>query len=61
MGSGLGRDNVYRGDYDTNYFDEGVVREYGLEDLRLGDLVAIVDADHSSGRIYWQGACPLAS
>jgi hypothetical protein len=27
--------------------------------LRLGDLVAIIDADHSFGRIYRQGAISL--
>jgi hypothetical protein len=27
-----------------------------MEDLRLGDLVAVIDADHSFGRIYRQGA-----
>ncbi len=56
MGSGLGRDNVYRGDYDIQLFDESVVAEYGLEDLRLGDLVAIRDADNTYGRIYLRGA-----
>ncbi|HIE18693.1 TPA: DUF4438 domain-containing protein, partial [Candidatus Bathyarchaeota archaeon] len=30
--------------------------KYGLEDLRLGDLVAIQNADHSYGRIYREGA-----
>ena len=34
----------------------GVVEQYGLGSLRLGDLVAIIDADHSFGRIYRQGA-----
>ncbi|MFQ6074870.1 MAG: DUF4438 domain-containing protein [Candidatus Bathyarchaeia archaeon] len=56
MGSGLGADNVYSGDYDIQLFDEGTKEEYGLEDLRLGDLVAIMDADHSYGRIYRRGA-----
>lgn len=56
MGSGLGADNVYRGDYDIQMFDEETVKEYGLEDLRFGDLVAIMDADHSFGRIYKKGA-----
>ena len=41
MGSGLGRDNTFRGDYDINLFDPETVREFGLEDLRLGDIVAI--------------------
>ena len=56
MGSGLGANQTNSGDYDIQLFDEGVVEQYGLESLRLGDLVAIVDADHSFGRIYRQGA-----
>lgn len=56
MGSGLGADQTYSGDYDIQLFDEGAKREYGLGDLRLGDLVAIQDADHSFGRIYRKGA-----
>jgi len=56
MGSGLGADQTYSGDYDIQLFDEGVRKEYRLDDLRLGDLVAILDADHSYGRIYRQGA-----
>jgi len=56
MGSGLGANQTYSGDYDIQLFDESVRREYGLEDLRLGDLVAILDADHSYGRIYRRGA-----
>lgn len=55
MGSGLGRDNAFRGDYDINLFDPETVREFGLEDLRLGDLVAIVDADATFGRHYRRG------
>jgi hypothetical protein len=60
MGSGLGRQTVARGDYDIQCFDEATVREYGLDELRLGDLVAIVDADNSFGRIYRQGAVTVA-
>lgn len=56
MGSGLGANQVYSGDYDIQMFDENVVDQYGLKSLRLGDLVAIIDADHSFGRIYFQGA-----
>jgi len=52
MGSGLGADEVYTGDYDIQLFDEATNREFGLDDLRFGDLVAILDADHSYGRIY---------
>ena len=56
MGSGLGANHTFSGDYDIQLFDEKVIEQYGLEDLRLGDLVAIIDADHSFGRIYRQGA-----
>ena len=56
MGSGLGANQTYSGDYDIQLFDESTRREYGLDDLRLGDLVAISDADHSYGRIYRKGA-----
>jgi hypothetical protein len=56
MGSGLGANQVNSGDYDIQLFDESVVEQYGLMTLRLGDIVAIIDADHSFGRIYRQGA-----
>lgn len=56
MGSGLGRATVVRGDYDIQTFDDEMAAKYGLRDLRLGDIVAIVDADHSYGRIYRTGA-----
>ena len=56
MGSGLGANQTYSGDYDIQLFDEATRKEYGLDDLRLGDLVAIMDADHSYGRIYRKGA-----
>jgi hypothetical protein len=56
MGSGLGANQVNSGDYDIQLFDQGIIEQYGLGTLRLGDLVAIIDADHSFGRIYRQGA-----
>ncbi len=56
MGSGLGQSQTYSGDYDIQLFDEGTKEEYGLDSLRFGDLVAILDADHSFGRIYKEGA-----
>lgn len=60
MGSGLGRSHVSSGDYDITLFCEETVKEFGLEDLRLGDLVAIVDADHSYGRIFRKGAMSVS-
>jgi len=59
MGSGLGANQVNSGDYDIQLFDEKIVKQYELSSLRLGDLVAIIDADHSFGRIYRQGAISL--
>lgn len=56
MGSGLGRPTVVRGDYDIQLFDEATVREFGLDGLRIGDVVAIVDADNTYGRVYRAGA-----
>ena len=56
MGSGLGADQTYSGDYDIQLFDKNMREKYGLDDLRLGDLVAIMDADHSYGRVYREGA-----
>ena len=60
MGSGLGRQTVVRGDYDIQCFDDATVREFGLDELRLGDLVAILDADNTHGRIYRTGAVTIA-
>ncbi|TVR74114.1 MAG: DUF4438 domain-containing protein [Sphaerobacteraceae bacterium] len=59
MGSGLGRDNVNRGDYDITMFDEETVEEYNLGSLRLGDLVAILDADSTFGRYYHKGSISI--
>ena len=60
MGSGLGRQTVARGDYDIQCFDPETVREFGLHELRLGDVVAILDADNSFGRSYRTGAVTIA-
>ena len=59
MGSGLGRNHVASGDYDITMFCAATCEEYGLHDLRFGDLVAIEDADHSYGRIYRRGAISI--
>ncbi len=59
MGSGLGADNVYRGDYDIQLFDEKIVEEYDLDSLRLGDIVAIENAAHAYGRLFLTGAISI--
>ena len=59
MGSGLGASTVSSGDYDIQMFDPGVVEQYGLDTLRFGDIVAIMDADNTHGRIYLEGAVSI--
>ncbi|MCF6147532.1 MAG: DUF4438 domain-containing protein [Candidatus Kuenenia sp.] len=59
MGSGLGAQHCYRGDYDIQLFDKQTIEKYHLNTLRLGDIVAIMDADHSYGRIYKTGAVTI--
>jgi len=54
MGSGLGKNNVWRGDVDIQLFDAPTRRRHGLETLRFGDLVAIMDSDMRYGA-NWQG------
>jgi hypothetical protein len=55
MGSGLGRNDSVRGDYDIQMFDPGTVRRHQLGTLRFGDLVAVIDADNRFGRSYRPG------
>ncbi len=59
MGSGLGSSHSYSGDYDIQMFDDKIVKKHGLGTLRFGDFVAIIDADHSYGRIYKTGAVSI--
>jgi hypothetical protein len=60
MGSGIGRSHTYSGDYDIQLSDEQMVQDYGLASLRMGDVVAIMDADHAYGRSYRTGAVSIA-
>jgi len=59
MGSGLGFLPSARGDYDITLFDGAISAEYGLMDLRFGDIVAIVGADTRYGRTYQTGAVTI--
>jgi hypothetical protein len=59
MGSGLGSQHCYRGDYDIQLFDKEHVKKCNLQTLRFGDIVAIMDADHTFGRIYRTGAVSI--
>ena len=55
MGSGLGRNNVLRGDYDIQMSDPQMVRRHKLGTLRFGDFVAITGADNRYGRSRLEG------
>ncbi|MCK5627850.1 DUF4438 domain-containing protein [Candidatus Bathyarchaeota archaeon] len=59
MGAGLGTNHTYSGDYDVQLFDQDMREQYGLDNLMIGDLVGIADADHSFGRVYRQGAISI--
>ena len=59
MGSGLGSMPSAEGDYDITLFDQAVTKEYGLDELRFGDIVAILDADTRFGRTYQGGAVTI--
>jgi len=59
MGSGLGASSSASGDYDITLFDEHTMDEYGLKDLRFGDIVALQNADNRYGYSYRTGACSI--
>ncbi len=54
MGSGLGKNTVWRGDYDVQLFDGATCAQYGLGSLRFGDLVVILNADTRFGPSFKQ-------
>lgn len=55
MGSGLGKNTAWRGDYDIQLGDRPTRERFRLGSLRLGDLVAITDADARRGPSYRPG------
>lgn len=50
MGSGSG-DRGWRGDYDLQINDPHALTDYGPEDLKIGDFVALLDQDC----VHWKG------
>ncbi len=49
IGSGLGKNTVWRGDFDIQLADPYTRQRYGLDTLRFGDVVAILDEDGRFG------------
>lgn len=56
MGSGLGSSAAERGDYDITTMEKERLRELGLDNILLGDIVAIKDSSSYYGRSYRRGA-----
>ena len=59
MGSGLGASTTKKGDYDITMFDKKLVEEYHLDELRFGDIVALLDCDNVNGRNFITGALSI--
>jgi len=59
MGSGIGALSVTTGDYDILCQDEETVKQHGLDRLRFGDFVAVVDHDNRYGRTFRKGAITI--
>jgi hypothetical protein len=59
MGSGIGALSMTTGDYDILCQDEETVKEHGLDRLRFGDFVAVMDHDNRYGRTYRKGAVTI--
>jgi hypothetical protein len=59
MGSGIGSSHVATGDYDIVTGDPESVKEFGLDKVRFGDFVALMDHDNRYGRDYHKGAISI--
>ncbi len=60
MGSGLGHNDSFKGDYDIQTSDPSVIKKFHLENLRFGDFVAIIDHESTYGWSYKKGAVSIA-
>lgn len=59
MGSGLGEATIMMGDYDIMTQDKHANERYGLNNLRFGDLVAVLDHNTQNGPHYKEGAISI--
>lgn len=60
MGSGLGHNDSFKGDYDIQTSEPAILKKHNLENLRFGDLVAIIDHESTYGWSYKKGAVSIA-
>lgn len=59
MGSGLGHNDSFKGDYDIQTSDPSVIKKHKLNNLRFGDFVAIIDHESTFGWSYKKGAVSI--
>lgn len=59
MGSGIGARHCYSGDYDIQISGSEIVQKHGLQSLRLGDVIALMDADCRYGRSFRPGSITI--
>ena len=59
MGSGIGVTNVGSSDYDIMTGDPESMEEYGLDKIRFGDIVALLDQNNRYGRDFRKGAVTI--
>ena len=59
MGSGIGSQTAYSGDYDIMTADRGEIERLSLDTLRFGDIVLLENCDTSFGRGYLTGAVTI--
>lgn len=61
VGAGAGGGNPQCGDFDIQSSSPEAVKEYSLDALRLGDLVAVTDCDAAYGVRWHQGAITVGA
>lgn len=59
LGSGLGRTDGYKADIDIQTSDREYIEELGLQHLKLGDFVALMDYKSYYGWSYQKGAMTI--
>ncbi|MEO0096246.1 MAG: DUF4438 domain-containing protein [candidate division WOR-3 bacterium] len=59
MGSGTGSLMMGAGDYDIMTTDRKFIKKLGLDKIKLGDFVAIMDHDNLYGRSFRKGAITI--
>lgn len=59
MGSGIGSTTAFSGDYDIMTGDLEANKQFGIDELRFGDLVMLRDCDNTHGRQYLKGSVSI--